>query len=127
MESREISDDQITASSHYTGSGGLQAWKGRLNNDGNWAPSARTQMGHWIQVDLRRLTVITGIITQGSALEHDQWVTYLQIQHGHTENTLIFISENGKPKVSSKLTTYPWKNTFVRCFITQTFYRVLIF
>ena len=100
MESRNIIDDQITASSYYNGSGGLQAWKGRLNNDEYWATASRSPTDPWIQVDLLRSTIVTGIITQGGAHDDREWVQKLQVQYGDSENSLMNISEDGKAKVS---------------------------
>ena len=107
MESGNIRDDQITASSFHTENGDvLQPWKGRLNNVwGIWATATANPADPWIQVDLLRLTVVTGIITQGRAGPEgsltSQWIKELQIQYGHSEDTLMFISENKIPKVST--------------------------
>ena len=100
MENTDIKDDQITASSYYTGSGGLQAWKGRLNNDDYWATASGKPKDPWIQVDLLHSTVVTGVITQGSAHSYQEWVTDLQIQYGDSEDSLMYVLENGQPKVS---------------------------
>ena len=60
MESREIRDDQITASSQYSSKPPSSA---RLNA-GAW--SAKTlDLNQWLQVDFERSTIITGISTQG--------------------------------------------------------------
>ncbi|KAH0623213.1 hypothetical protein JD844_031277 [Phrynosoma platyrhinos] len=61
MESHRIEDDQILASSMLRH--GLGAQRGRLNMQ-------------WIQVDTRRTTKFTGVITQGrDSLIHDDFVT----------------------------------------------------
>ena len=99
MESRDISDSQITASSFYNGQGGLYAWKGRLNNNDYWATSHKQPTDPWIQVDLLRYTVVTGIITQGSADVYQEWVTDLQIQYGKLQYLLMYVLENDQPKV----------------------------
>ena len=99
MESRDVSDSQITASSFYNGQGGLYAWKGRLNNNDYWATSRKQPTDPWIQVDILRYTVVTGIITQGSAHVQQEWVTDLQILYGNSEDLLMYILENGQPKV----------------------------
>ena len=91
-------DDQITASSYYRQKN-LYAWEGRLNNNDYWATKAGQPTDPWIQVDLLRNMLVTGIITQGSTHVQQEWVTILQIQYGDSENTLMFIMENGQPKV----------------------------
>ena len=65
MESGEIGDDQITASTEYDPN--HRAPNARLNfnkNRGAW--SARTNdQNQWLQVDFQRSMIITGISTQG--------------------------------------------------------------
>ena len=100
METGDVTDGQITASSFYSGQGVLNSWKGRLNNDDYWATEDSDPTNPWIQVDLLRDIVVTGIITQGSAHDdYSEWVTWLQIQYGDSENSLKYILENGHSKV----------------------------
>lgn len=63
MESREIPDSAITASSKYSeNDAGHDA---RLNNNPkHWAPSSN-QVGEWFQVDFGKLTLVTKVATQG--------------------------------------------------------------
>ena len=96
MESGDIKDDQITASSFY---GGRKPWRGRLYNGNFWAIAYSNPTDPWIQVDLLRSTVVTGIITQGAA-GIEQWVKYLQIQYGDSEDKFMYILENNQTKVS---------------------------
>ena len=55
---------------------------------------------HWIQIDLKMLTTVTGVITQGrgfSGNENDmleQWVTSYKILHGEKLGSLIPITES---------------------------------
>ena len=101
MENGDIVDDQITASSFYPGDGGFEAWKGRLNNNADfWSPLDQNEKDPWIQVDLLRSTMVTGIITQGSSQAEQGWVTDLQIQYGDSEHKLMYIFEDDQPKVS---------------------------
>ena len=95
MESGNIKDGQITASSFYTG---FNPWEGRLNNNHYWATSAKSPSNPWIQVDLLRSTQVTGITSQGSG--NQEWVTAFQVQYGDSEDSLMYIMENGEPKVS---------------------------
>ena len=97
MQSGDIGNNQITASSFHS-SPPHQEWEGRLNNDNYWATKKSNSTNPWIQVDMLRLTIVTGIITQGRGFG-PQWVTSLQIQYGDSEDTLVYILENGNPKV----------------------------
>ena len=103
MESRDIRNRQITASSFYAGNRGeFQAWKGRLNNNHYWATASSSPRDPWIQVDLLRSTVVTGIITQGGTRDrYQEWVTDLNIQYGHSVDLLMYILGNAQPKVST--------------------------
>ena len=93
MESGAINDNQITASTLNLEN---PPWKGRLNDTGFWRSSHKKGYP-WIQVDLMRSTVVTGIITQGGS---SYWVESLQIQFGDSKDTLMYIFEDGKSKVS---------------------------
>ena len=109
VESRFIRNEQITASSRYSG---YPPENGRLNNNGYWATADQKPSDRqWIQVDLlggtttQNYVIITGIQTQGSGyhfFEHDCWVKSLQIQTGNTTDGLKFIFEEGStvPKVT---------------------------
>ena len=88
MESNEIRDGQITASSQWRISHG--AANGRLNfmsgprRTGAW--SAKTNdFNQWLQVDFKRSTIIEGISTQGRQ-DRDQFV----------KSYTISFSEDGK-------------------------------
>lgn len=77
MESRTITDQQITSSSDYDSRHACHF--ARLNNQasvgstGSW--SARNKaVDEWIQVDLLSETLITKVATQGRP-SYDQWVT----------------------------------------------------
>ena len=96
MESGDISDDQIIASSSYSD---FKAWEGRLNNTKYWAPINLNPTDSWIQVDLLRLTRVSGIITQGGT-SSIRWVKMLKIQYGSSEDTLMYILKNDYPIVS---------------------------
>ena len=102
MENGDITNNQITASSFYSE---YFPWRGRLNNASCWVASKGYPAKPWIQVDLLHLTVVTGIITQGSEAFNVR-ATSLQIQYGDSENSLVFILENGIPKVVFCLFVY---------------------
>ncbi|XP_022083845.1 uncharacterized protein LOC110975570 [Acanthaster planci] len=65
MEDGTISDHQISASSSHS-SGCCSAWVARLNGESRWKPDSGDD-NPWIEVDLRKSTVISGLITQGGA------------------------------------------------------------
>ncbi|KXJ04232.1 Neuropilin-1 [Exaiptasia diaphana] len=108
MESGVIPDSNITASSNY-GSGYAPA-KARLNfvQDGAaaaWA-SASKSVGEWIQVDLGKLTNVTGIATQGNY--ENEWVTSYSLKYS-VDGTAFTDYESGK-----KLTGNTDINTVVK-------------
>ena len=76
MESRKITDVQITASTEFNASHG--ATNGRLNfkagegKTGAWS-ALRNDVHQWLQVDLGAKTEVTGIQIQGRR-EANQWV-----------------------------------------------------
>ncbi|KAG8558788.1 hypothetical protein GDO81_017148 [Engystomops pustulosus] len=69
MESRRISSEQISASSTYA-DGGWTAQQARLNSDDNaWAPNHDTTR-EYLQIDLRFLTLLKAVATQGAVSKH---------------------------------------------------------
>ena len=83
MESRQIKDSQITASSQSDGN--HAASQGRLNfkagggKQGGWS-TRPNNIDQWIQIDLVRYVNVTGIATQGRNAYH-QWVTKYKLQY----------------------------------------------
>ena len=89
MESRKITDGQITASTEFNSAHG--ATNGRLNfkagggKTGAW--SARTNDVHqWLQVDLGAKTEVTGIQIQGRQ-DVGEWVTSFTISFSSNGTT----------------------------------------
>ncbi|KAK3717343.1 hypothetical protein QZH41_011575 [Actinostola sp. cb2023] len=85
MQSKAIPDSRITALSMYNHN--YAPSQGRLHykspkgqgRSGSW--SAKTnQAGQWIQVDLGKVTKVSGIATQGR-YDADQWVTGYTLQY----------------------------------------------
>nr|XP_033804647.1 adipocyte enhancer-binding protein 1 [Geotrypetes seraphini]XP_033804648.1 adipocyte enhancer-binding protein 1 [Geotrypetes seraphini] len=83
LESHRVEDDQLLASSMLRH--GLNAQRGRLNMqagineddyfDGAWCAEDNTDV-QWFEVDTRRSTEFTGVITQGrDSVIHDDFVT----------------------------------------------------
>ncbi|XP_054989879.1 adipocyte enhancer-binding protein 1 [Sorex araneus] len=135
MESHRIEDNQIRASSMLRH--GLGAQRGRLNMqagateddyyDGAWCAEddARTQ---WIEVDTRRTTLFTGVITQGrDSRVHDDFVTSFFVGfsndsqtwvmytngyeemtfHGNVDKDTPVLSELPEPVVARFIRVYP--------------------
>ncbi|XP_060027590.1 adipocyte enhancer-binding protein 1 isoform X1 [Erinaceus europaeus] len=135
MESHRIEDNQIRASSMLRH--GLGAQRGRLNMqagateddyyDGAWCAEddARTQ---WIEVDTRRTTRFTGVITQGrDSSIHDDFVTSFFVGfsndsqtwvmytngyeemtfHGNVDKDTPVLSELPEPMVARFIRVYP--------------------
>ena len=101
MESRKITDVQITASTVWDAAHG--ATNGRLNfkagggKTGAWS-ALRNDVHQWLQVDLGAKTEVTGIQIQGRQ-DVDEWVTSFTISYSSngTNYTLYQNSKVWKP------------------------------
>ncbi|XP_044128948.1 probable carboxypeptidase X1 isoform X1 [Bufo gargarizans] len=95
LESLRVSDPQLRASSikQY----GLGSHRGRLNiqsgiydddfYDGAWCAGEKNK-NQWLEVDARRLTRFTGVITQGkNSIWTDDWVTSYKVQVSNDTHT----------------------------------------
>ena len=97
MESRKITDGQITASTELNASQG--ATNGRLNfkavggKTGAWS-ALRNDLHQWLQVDLGAKTEVTGIQIQGRQ-DADQWVTSFTISYS-SDGTTYTPHQNSK-------------------------------
>ena len=86
MEDGTITDDQIRASSQYTSGHGPN--NGRLDFTGGngrvgaWCALFQ-DLNQWIQVDLRTLKTVSGIVIQGRSDWGTQWVTKYKVQYGN--------------------------------------------
>ncbi len=102
MESGEILDGQISASSEYDSKHSAQ--NGRLNYKnppGAW--SAKLSDGRsWLQVDFENLVIITEVLTQGRS-DLPQWVTSFTLSYTNNSNEFIQYSKNGVQKVTEVL------------------------
>ena len=97
MDSRKITDGQITASTEYNAAYG--ATNGRLNfragggESGAWS-ALRNDVHQWLQVDLGAETEVTGIQIQGRQ-DWDQWVTSFTISYS-SDGTTYTSYQNSK-------------------------------
>ena len=97
MESREIRDDQITASSQYRFYPPSSARLNLILEQGAW--SARTEDLHqWLQVNFERSTIITGISTQGLHYGRE-FVTNYTISFSNDEQNFYGYKPQGELKV----------------------------
>ena len=104
MENGQIRDAQITASSendedHAAVQGRLNFKAGR-GKTGAWSAYGNL-VNQWLQVDLGRYSIVTGIVTQGRNA-HPQWVTLYELQYSEDGVTFVYYKAPGQssPKVS---------------------------
>ena len=102
MESREITDAQITASSEHNA--GHAASHARLNFQeipnmaaGAWVSDA-IDVNPWLQVDLGApYTNVTRVATQGrNSLNFPMWVTKYKLQYGDNGTAFQYYREPGQ-------------------------------
>uniref|UniRef100_A0A4W3I7W0 Retinoschisin 1a n=1 Tax=Callorhinchus milii TaxID=7868 RepID=A0A4W3I7W0_CALMI len=90
FESGAIAPDQITCSNQDQYTGWYASWmpdKARIYNQGfGCAWLARFQdSNQWLQIDLKQIKVISGVITQGRC-DADEWMTKYSLQYRSYEN-----------------------------------------
>ncbi|XP_066429005.1 probable carboxypeptidase X1 isoform X2 [Eleutherodactylus coqui] len=132
LESLRVSDHQLRASSikRY----GLGSHRGRLNiqsgiydddfYDGGWCAGEKNK-NEWLEVDARRLTRFTGVITQGkNSIWTDDWVTSYKVQVSNdthkwktckngTEDVIFKANKDPETPVLNKLPT-PMVGRYIR-------------
>ena len=99
MESGQILDSAITASSFY--SEYYKPWYGRLNlylGRCAWSTLTAGRDNAWIQVDLGDINLVTGVATQGRCTE-DERVTSYTVAHSTDGVNWKFYKESEIPKV----------------------------
>ncbi len=101
MESGQILDSQISASSEWNSNHSAQ--NGRLNFEDPrkaeaWVP--KSSSGSWLQVDFKIQAIITEVLTQGRR-DNPQWVTAFTISYTNNSNEFIQYFENGVKKVTT--------------------------
>ena len=98
MKSGDISDAQISASSHYRD---YSAKKARLNYKGCWA-AAKNNIHQWLQVDLGGYTKVTRVATQGRC---SNWrVTKFNIRYSSDGVIWQFYKEPGNSNAKVRWT-----------------------
>uniref|UniRef100_A0A8C5JXY9 Retinoschisin n=1 Tax=Jaculus jaculus TaxID=51337 RepID=A0A8C5JXY9_JACJA len=105
FESGEVTPDQITCSNpeHYVG--WYSSWtanKARLNSQGfgcAWL-SKYQDSSQWLQIDLKEIKVISGILTQGRC-DIDEWMTKYSVQYRTDEslNWIYYKDQTGNNRV----------------------------
>lgn len=107
MEKGGIKDAQITASSDYSvqhaAKFGRLNFKASTKKQGGWS-AGYTAANQWIQVDLRKYTVVKGIATQGRN-DYSQWVTKYKLQYSDDGVNFHYYgqSDQSPPKVRLSL------------------------
>jgi len=101
MESRALSDAQISASSEWDPN--HAAIQGRLNfqagdgKSGAWSAKQNDQ-NQWLQADLGSNKNITHLATQGRN-GHDQWVTSYKVEYSDNGASFYCYQEHGTDKI----------------------------
>ena len=100
IESGAISDTQITFSNESSDTA-----KARLNTDGAWIAAANDK-NQWVEVNMYRQTVITGVNMQGNPSSND-WVTRYKVEFSLDHAMWEHVSdENGTTEVSLKMAIF---------------------
>ncbi|XP_007956573.2 retinoschisin [Orycteropus afer afer] len=105
FESGEVTPDQITCSNPEQYIGWYSSWtanKARLNSQGfgcAWL-SKFQDSSQWLQIDLKEIKVISGILTQGRC-DIDEWMTKYSVQYRTDEslNWIYYKDQTGNNRV----------------------------
>ncbi|XP_029282508.1 retinoschisin-like [Cottoperca gobio] len=105
FESGSVTSDQISCSNEDQYSGWYSSWvptKARLNNQGfgcAWLSKFNDQH-QWIQIDLKEVGVVSGILSQGRC-DADEWITKYSIQYRSVEtlNWIYYKDQTGNNRV----------------------------
>ncbi len=95
MESGEVTDGQISASSEWDAETVASNGRLHLDNAGCWA--ARTNdLNQWLQVDLGKPdTIVIRVATQGRFDVNYQWVTMYKLQCSNDGVNFQYYKEQG--------------------------------
>ncbi|XP_056464003.1 retinoschisin 1a [Gadus chalcogrammus] len=105
FEAGSVSPDQITCSNQEQYTGWFSSWvpnRARLNNQGfgcAWLSKFQDN-SQWLQVDLREVMVVSGLLTQGRC-DADEWVTKYSVQYRTDEklNWIYYKDQTGNNRV----------------------------
>ncbi|XP_030627976.1 retinoschisin 1a [Chanos chanos] len=90
FEAGSVTPDQISCSNEDQYTGWFSSWtasKARLNSQGfgcAWL-SKYQDTNQWLQIDLKEVKVVSGILMQGRC-DADEWITKYSVQYRTTEN-----------------------------------------
>ena len=106
MESRIISDAQISASSQFSGHHaavqGRLHYKARGVKQGGWSAHVNT-LSQWLQVDLGAEISVGGIATQGRNQNFEQWVTAYKLEYSNDKISFLYYKDPGSSADKVKL------------------------
>lgn len=105
FEAGSVSAEQISCSNQEQYTGWFSSWlpnKARLNSQGfgcAWL-SKYQDNNQWLQIDLREVKVVSGILTQGRC-DADEWITKYSIQYRSDDklNWIYYKDQTGNNRV----------------------------
>lgn len=100
MESGQITDSQISASSVWSSS--YSPYKARLNSQSGWY-AYTSNVNQWLQVDFEKITKVTGIATQSYYNSYDRVTSYTLSYSNTGFDSFIPYQQQSFTKVSLKL------------------------
>ena len=105
MESGEISNGQVSASSEWDGNhAAIQArlyFEAAPDKAGSWS-AKYNNLDQWLQIDLgTKHTLVTGLATQGRN-GYGQWVTKYKVQYSNNGVNFQYYMEQGQTAVKVK-------------------------
>ncbi|XP_028410637.1 lactadherin-like [Dendronephthya gigantea] len=101
MESEKIPDGKITASSYYDERYlPHYARLRRVGKNCSWEPPYNFNSATWVQVDLGKLAIVTGIATQGNCYTSPtEWAKSYSVSYSKDGNNWKYFEESGGVKV----------------------------
>ncbi|XP_037609640.1 retinoschisin 1a isoform X2 [Sebastes umbrosus] len=105
FEAGSVNPEQITCSNEDQYTGWFSSWlpsKARLNSQGfgcAWL-SKFQDSSQWVQIDLREVMVVSGILTQGRC-DAEEWITKYSVQYriDETLNWIYYKDQTGNNRV----------------------------
>ncbi|KAF6732648.1 Retinoschisin [Oryzias melastigma] len=105
FEAGSVSPDQITCSNQDQYTGWFSSWlpsKARLNSQGfgcAWLSKFQDN-SQWLQIDLKEVMVVSGILTQGRC-DAEEWVTKYSVQYRADDklNWIYYKDQTGNNRV----------------------------